>query len=203
MIVLDKKNCDLLIRCLQRRLEARLDLSIINQQKSTPESKDPHPIPKPFKILGLGGHWWPDFIIWNVIQNLDRSEWSICSWSRKCNTATSAPIPTAWRWHEGIQRVLQAKGDCDFPTDFENEWFNELFFFSSFTHTRYPHRYEEMLWKWLVICHTWAKKSRPALGSSKKLPPGPGSDGGSLSKTQISLVRRSIYTKMQCLRSIV
>lgn len=57
MIVLDKKNCDLLIRCLQRRLEARLDLSIINQQKSTPESKDPHPIPKPSKILGLGGDW--------------------------------------------------------------------------------------------------------------------------------------------------
>lgn len=141
-----------MIRCLQRHLEARLDLSI-NQQESTPESKDPHPIPQPFKILGLGGDWWP-FIIWNVKQNLDRSDWNIC-WSRKCNE--SAPIPTAWRWHEGIQRVLQAEGDCDlsaglriFPQILKvNDSMSSSF--NSVTHTSYPH-----LWRIKRYENAWS-----------------------------------------------
>ncbi len=153
--------------------------STSKNELQNPESKDPHPIPKPFKILSFGEYCWPDFTTSNVIHNPDRSEGNICSWSRKCNISTHPNrLVAAWRDSKRSAGQTGLWFECRYSQK-KKVYIND----SPWAHlsTLYPHLH---LWrngvmKWSLV-HTWAKKSRPALGGSKKLPPGPGSDGGSL-----------------------
>lgn len=149
MIVLDKKNLRFVDSVLVKAPWSKVGPVNHQPAKINSRIKRSSSHPKTFQNPGLRWGlvtWFHTY--WNVMQNLDRSEWSICSWSRKIEricTHPNAPNPPGGGM-KGFKEFCRAKGDCDLsenwssnvPTDFENKLFILSSSFNSFTHTRYP-----------------------------------------------------------------